>query len=631
MGFEDLVLRLGETTALVRNVFSENLVKKYCNDVKIVFEDHVDRSQALEGHLPKFEEVYQMTVIPTLWSDLFSIECDMLCNKLFLNENIRIAKLMANHVNKLGTDQNYNNFIQLLTHLNTLTHNITQSKVPGLRYVSGILSNLSVYNDRLNVSLQEERAYYDSCCLELLYLSEKQLLDRPLFIEKWRLKVLKFLKDLSLTFNIDKCTHNLSILFFDYYIHLCTQNYINTPSSVSTLDNSASNSGTIPRSLGNSSDLRHSMGSSGGLTHTMGSSGGLTHTVEEDLGPFKENEMLKIGTACYLLAAALREHWVDINKDKYLEQAVEMSYNAFTTKEVITVQLDIIHRMPKGFTSIYTCMEYGLFYLSNIKYNHHNTHGSHHNTQGLQGNSEGLHTNTEGLQGNTEGLQCNTDHSVEMCVGSEGLAGEDVVDDLMLSCCFRFMVHTGALPWFIPPSRCAAVFILHMFLTYLNIDSKKDLIWCRRFCHRVFKMFFDSDVALWYHVFKEIIASFLLNVEKQSSKHRANSGNMRNVDVRNADIRNLDVRNADVRSVVTRDNRIMEARRLAELKRMSEMSYLFSLSSSIFTATEAVVNLYHAKLILQHVSSPGVEELAGLNPKQIQSLLSNITHILRKS
>uniref|UniRef100_A0A3B0MN74 Uncharacterized protein n=1 Tax=Theileria annulata TaxID=5874 RepID=A0A3B0MN74_THEAN len=581
MNLLELVKKLKETNSLVNSTLSEKLVNKYCNDSKIIFEDHVDRSHALETHLPKFEEVYQMTVIPTLWSDLFSIECDMLCNKLFLNENIRIAKLMSNHVNKLGIDPNYSNFIQLLSHINSKIHNTTQDMEE--KYVSGILSNLTVYNDRLNVKVNEDRVYYENCCVELLYLSEKQLLDRPAFIEKWRFKVLKFLKDLSLTFNIDKCTHNLSILFFDYYIHLCTQNYINTPSSVNTLDDSNSHiSHDISRNVRNSVNCI---------------------AEEEDLGPFKENEMLKIGTACYLLAAALREHWVDINKDKYLEQAVEMSYNAFSTKEVITVQLDIIHRMPKGFTSIYTCMEYGLFYLANIKFN-----SITHLDQLIHSHS----IDTGNLRNSID--TGNFPNSNSSGTGYINM----IVDELMLSNCFNFMVKSGALPWlyhclskwddiyisknwnrFIPPSRCAAVFVLHMFLTYLNIDSRKDLIWCRRFCHRVFKMFFDSDVALWYHVFREILSSFLLNVEKQAGRS------------------------------TNKNDRVAEARRSAELKRMSEMSFLFSLSSSIFNATEAIVNLYHTKLILQYISTNGVE-LVGLNPKQIQLLLSNIINILIK-
>ncbi|XP_952297.1 uncharacterized protein TA13080 [Theileria annulata] len=629
MNLLELVKKLKETNSLVNTTLSEKLVNKYCNDSKIIFEDHVDRSHALETHLPKFEEVYQMTVIPTLWSDLFSIECDI------------IAKLMSNHVNKLGIDPNYSNFIQLLSHLNSKIHNTTQGiklsqflciplhtyiylyiplytsiyyyvplyitmylyillctsiyyYVPLYitmylyillymeeKYASGILSNLTVYNDRLNVKVNEDRVYYENCCVELLYLSEKQLLDRPAFIEKWRFKVLKFLKDLSLTFNIDKCTHNLSILFFDYYIHLCTQNYINTPSSVNTLDDSNSH-----------------------LSHDI--------SQEEDLGPFKENEMLKIGTACYLLAAALREHWVDINKDKYLEQAVEMSYNAFSTKEVITVQLDIIHRMPKGFTSIYTCMEYGLFYLANIKFN-----SITHLDQLIHSHS--IDTGNLRNSCDTGNLRNSIDTRNLHNSNSSGTGYINMnVDELMLSNCFNFMVKSGALPWlyhclskwddiyisknwnrFIPPSRCAAVFVLHMFLTYLNIDSRKDLIWCRRFCHRVFKMFFDSDVALWYHVFREILSSFLLNVEKQAGRS------------------------------TNKNDRVAEARRSAELKRMSEMSFLYSLSSSIFNATEAIVNLYHTKLILQYISTNGVE-LVGLNPKQIQLLLSNIINILIK-
>lgn len=583
---------------MVADTLSKNMVAQCCKSSDIDFQDFVSRSVNLETHFPKFDEMYQMSMMPSLWSDLFNIECRMLSNRILLNTNIKVAKLMDNYIFRRGVDPAYTQRMDLLaqiydlttgmynntdepytlgnvakagvngsnvkntgtisqdytlggndTHYNVSASNNThrqtsksqydlvnsaadpkkgytanrssidsavttstmstvrndsiptvydQASVPSL---FSVISNLAVYNERLSRKCSEDRNYYDHCCKKLYYLSEEELLNRPEFIERGRGKSIQFLRQFSRAMGIDKCTHNLALLFFDCYLDRLSRDH---------------QSGLMDSWNGLSTD---------GASDSM-------YNLRTEYHEFTDDEILRVAVACYLLAAGIREHWVDLNKDKYLQHAVDMSNNAFTMREVIAVQLDVLNRMPRGFTTIYTCMEYGLFYLSNIK-----------------------HIN----------------HDVGAPYAAKTSGRMEYFDDfLFLESAFNFLVQTGSLSWlyhcltkwddyyisknwnrFIPPSRSAAVFIFHFFLTFFKIDFEKDLIWCRRFCLRVFRMFYDSDLALWYLVFRENISSFLVCLEKSSD-------------------------------------------------RMYKMRALFDMSSQVFRSAEASVNSYHARIILEY-------------------------------
>ncbi|UKK02077.1 hypothetical protein MACK_001431 [Theileria orientalis] len=583
---------------MVADTLSKNMVAQCCKSSDIDFQDFVSRSVNLETHFPKLEEIYQMSMMPSLWSDLFSIECRMLSNRILLNTNIEVAKLMDTYIFRRGVDPAYSQRMDLLaqiydlttgmynntdetftlgnvakadvnastlkntdkisqdytlggndTHYNVSTTNNTHRQTsrsqydfvnsaaePNQRYPANrnsidsavttstmstirndsipigydqasvsslfsVISNLAVYNERLSKKCSEDRNYYDHCCKKLYYLSEEELLNRPEFIERGRAKAIQFLRQFSRAMGIDKCTHNLALLFFDCYLDRLSKDH---------------QPGLLNSWNGLSTD---------GTSDSM-------YNLRSDYHEYSDEEILKIAIACYMLAAGLREHWVDLNKDKYLQHAVDMSNNAFTMREVIAVQLDVLNRMPRGFTTIYTCMEYGLFYLANIKYINH-------------------------------------DLGAPFAAKSSGRL--EYFDDFMfLGSAFNFLVQTGSLCWlyhcltkwddyyisknwnrFIPPSRSAAVLIFHFFVTFFNIDFEKDLIWCRRFCLRVFKMFYDSDLALWYLVFRENISSFLVCLEKSSD-------------------------------------------------RMYKMRTLFDMSSNVFRSAEASVHSYHARIILEY-------------------------------
>ncbi|UKJ90388.2 hypothetical protein MACJ_001321 [Theileria orientalis] len=579
---------------MVGDTLSKNMVAQCCKSSDIDFQDFVSRSVNLETHFPKLEEIYQMSMMPSLWSDLFSIECKMLSNRILLNTNIEVANLMDTYIFRRGVDPAYSQRMDLLaqiydlttcmynntdealtlgsvakadvnnignkkqdytlggnhTHSNVSTANnthrqttsrsqydfVTSAAEPNQRYppnrnsidsavttstmstirndsipighdqasissLFSVISNLAVYNERLSKKCSEDRNYYDHCCKKLYYLSEEELLNRPEFIERGRAKAIQFLRQFSRAMGIDKCTHNLALLFFDCYLDLISKE--NQPGMINNWNGMC----------------------------TDGTSDSI-YNLRTEYNEYSDEQILKIAIACYLLAAGLREHWVDLNKDKYLQHAVDMSNNAFTMREVISVQLDVLNRMPRGFTTIYTCMEYGLFYLANIKYINH-------------------------------------DLGAPFAAKSSGRL--EYFDDFMfLESAFNFMVQTGSLCWlyhcltkwddyyisknwnrFIPPSRSAAVLIFHFFVTFFNIDFEKDLIWCRRFCLRVFRMFYDSDLALWYVVFRENISSFLVCLEKSSD-------------------------------------------------RMYKMRTLFDMSSNVFRSAEGSVHSYHARIILEY-------------------------------
>nr|PVC51853.1 hypothetical protein MACL_00001236 [Theileria orientalis] len=588
-----------KVSAMVAETLSKDMVAQCCQSSDIDFQDFLSRSLNLETHLPKLEEIYQMSMMPTMWSDLFGIECRMLANRILLNTNIEVVNLMNTYISRKGVDPAYSQRMNLLgqiyelttgmynntdealakgsvaksdvkssnlkntgdksqdytlggteTHSNASTASNTHRQTttrsqydfvksapePTQKYaanrnsidsavtastmstarndsiqggydqasVSGlfsVISNLAVYNERLSKKCAEDRTYYNHCCKKLYYLSEEELLNRPEFVERGRAKATQFLRQFSRAMGIDKCTHNLALLFFDCYLDRLSRDHQRHPLSTWNSVPTDATSDTI-------------------------------YNLRRNYHEYSDEDVLKIAVACYLLAAGLREHWVDLNKDKYLQHAVDMSNNAFTMREVIAVQLDVLNRMPRGFTTIFTCMEYGLFYLSNLKYINH-------------------------------------DLSAPYTAKSSGRM-EYFDDFLFLESAFNFMVQSGSLCWlyhcltkwddyyisknwnrFIPPSRAAAVLVFHFFVSFFKIDIEKDLVWCRRFCLRVFRMFYDSDLALWYLVFRENISSFLVCLERSSD-------------------------------------------------RMYKMRALFEMSSNVFRSAEASVNSYHARIILEY-------------------------------
>ncbi|EKX73428.1 conserved hypothetical protein [Theileria equi strain WA] len=447
--------------------FKDILIVDTCRTLQIDIDEYKTSSLNLLTHLPKPYEMSTMDSSPNLWSDLFHTEVSMLCNTKLLDESIEIANKLKKWALKMvkngmtvedtmhSSVDSFDGPIHDINCIETMEFTIAH-----------VLNNVYVYNARLSDAPREQREYYDYVTRSLFYIKEEQLLTRVDAVEKERGNVLLFLRQLSKIFDIDKCTHNLAILYFDTY---------------------------ITRSI-----------NEGSIT-----------ALELDY-----KTLLKIATAAYLLAAALREHWIDISRDTYLEHAVNRSLNAFQAHDVVMVQLDILQTMPKGFTNIYVTMEYGLFYLANIR-------GAANWPQESGDSSSSVYglSNTRSID--TEYLDTPT-----FDVDNTGC-----LDYLLLNTAFSYIVENGSFIWlyqclsrwddvyiaknwnrFTPPSRAAAVLIFHLFVNFYNIDPEVHLEWCRRFSFKIFRMYYDCDLALWYKVFKDRIAIFLRNIEQSSQR-----------------------------------------------------------------------------------------------------------------
>ncbi|KAK2196031.1 bifunctional Cyclin-like superfamily/Cyclin [Babesia duncani] len=432
--FGATVEKLIEIAQRTRKAFEYSLVTETSKQLEIDLNECRKRSLSLLSHLPKPYEMRCMNHIPGLWADLFHTEIDLMCNKLLLDTNVEIGHRLC-----VWASKHKNPSVTPFQHECMQTPQNAKSQDPEALLLTA-MESLFVFNEYLTETCIENREIYQKMSDRLYYITEEQLLQRHSILRTERGNALTFLKNLSRTFDIDKCTHNLAILYFDAYFDMLIK------------------------------DARH----------------------------FSNAKILTVATAAYLLAAALREHWVDISKDSYLEYATAKSQGAFKMQDVITTQMQILQAMPKGFTTIYVAMEYGLFYLANIR----------------GGGDEDMETESLGL-----------------------VYSNAITDFLSLNLAFQYMVENGAFAWvyhslskwddlyiaknwnrFIPPSRVAAVLVFHLFIDFYQIDHTKHLVWCRRFCAHVFKMYYDCDVALWYKVFRENCKSFLACIAKSSQR-----------------------------------------------------------------------------------------------------------------
>ncbi|GIX62196.1 60S ribosomal protein L35a, putative [Babesia caballi] len=182
------------------------------------------------------------------------------------------------------------------------------------------------------------------------------------------------------------------------------------------------------------------------------------------------------------------------------------------------------------------------------------------------------------------------DDGLESGLASEGLGGARALTDyLLLELGFRYMVENGAylfvyhslVRWddlyvarnwnaFLPPSRAAAVLLFHFFVEFFGVDYRKDVIWCRRFCSRAFRMLYDCDVGLWYAVLEESIRKWVDSLKAPS-------------------------------------------------KRYSEMGLLFKVASQKFQAAATCVQTFWARLLFDHVDKGG--ELEGLGQVDLKAAL----------
>ncbi|ORM41065.1 uncharacterized protein BXIN_0380 [Babesia sp. Xinjiang] len=533
----DLYGRMIEVYDRVNNCFVSAFSLNGCESLTFDVEEYRRRSCHLLSHLPNHEEMQGMNNVAGLWSDLFQTEITLLSNTLLLDKNIAIANKMKHHF--LTREKTPITPAQLLMasrplmdiQASALEHT-NNADGPIERSVISALNHIITFNERLGKECNEDRNYYDKLCEELYLIKESQLMRRSAIAARERTKVMPYLKRLCQSFDTDKCTMHLAMLFFDFYLD-----------SILERDNI-------------------------------------------DTTPDHE-QMVRIATAAYLLACALREHWTDISSDSYLDRAAQMATGTFTPQDIMATQLDILQTMPRGFTSMYTAMEYGIFYLANVKgaykpqkitaTTQNSTRSSPRQTPGSGDDYNGINigarmrrrTSPKDDSDTTMPPQSSEENSFESKLvsrapnGYQGITqmrrqptasfdsnllghteslqdgdGERVLCDyLLLEMAFRYMVENGGfafvyhclLRWddlymsrnwniFIPPSRVAAVLIFHFFVEFCGVDHRKDLVWCRRFCYRVFRMLYDCDVALWYQMFRENIRKWLSTVAQSSAR-----------------------------------------------------------------------------------------------------------------
>lgn len=529
----DLCSRCQEVYQRVNNCFSTAFALNHCESLTFDVEEYRKRSMALLSHLPSSDEMQGMHQIFGLWSDLFQTEISMLCNPILLERNITIAKKMRHYI--LTRERPPASSRQKLVTSPALVK--VQASALGTqdagsmdaeRYALNIVNQLVTFNERMHMESTEDRSYYETLCDELYFIKESELLNRSSLVESTRSKVLPFLKRLSRMFDMDKCTLNLSMLFFDFYL-----------------------------------DSRLARGP--------------TESCLDD------SQVLCIGTACYLLACALREHWTDISCDSYLDRAAQMVSGAFTSRDIVVTQLDILQTMPKGFTSMYTATEYAIFFLTNIKGLYkpacdslsmpNSVNSTSNGSQGSSAHGGDYGTIRTPLSASTPNSTGPSQKSAESSASSnnsrevvrrspgssvgnnfgrtntvpiDGCDGtrrssdeletmQALNDYLLLEMGFKYMVENGGfafvyhcvMRWddsyvsrnwnlFIPPSRVAAVLVFHFFVEFFGVDHRKDLVWCRRFCYKAFRMLYDCDVALWYHMFRDNIRKWVKNVAQSS-------------------------------------------------------------------------------------------------------------------
>ncbi|GBE59495.1 amine-terminal domain cyclin, putative [Babesia ovata] len=609
----DLHGRMLEVYQRVNDCFSSAFALNHCESLTFDVVEYRSRSYYLLSHLPCFEEMQGMNQVAGLWSDLFQTELSMLSNPLLLDKNIAIAKRMKHHY--LTRDHPPPSASQRLQ----ASPALTEVQASALDYtpvtddssvepaVMSVLNNLVTFNERLSKDCSEDRTYYDKLREGLIFIRESELLRRSPIGARDRGKALPFLKRLCQSFDTDKCTLNLSMLFLDFYLETVV--------------------------------AREDF-----------------HDTEDD------SRVLRIAAAAYLLACALREHWTDISSDSYLERASQMVNGVFTPQDIMATQLDILQTMPRGFTSMYTTMEYGIFFLANIKGNYKPPR-THTSTPSNPSKSSGQSNPTMRRGSSSEdtsayirdyrlrrALNSPNDSDATMPSGSstestngfprpstsrfgssydtnrttnapfrqptdrlstlpvnetepsassapQGMARSLALRDyLLLEMAFRYMVENGGfaflyhclIKWddmyiarnwnlFIPPSRMAAVLIFHFFAEFCGVDWQKDVVWCRRFCFRVLRMLYDCDVALWYQMFQESIRKWTNSVAQSST-------------------------------------------------RLGEMALLLELSGQKFRAAEATLHTFWSKLLFDYTERGG--ELTDLEHVSLKSALPAVYQLM---
>ncbi|PFH38034.1 hypothetical protein BESB_003750 [Besnoitia besnoiti] len=85
------------------------------------------------------------------------------------------------------------------------------------------------------------------------------------------------------------------------------------------------------------------------------------------LDPEKEDQVSLAAVACLLIAAGLRGHWKDLQKDAYLAAIVRGLDFPYSIDEVIQTQYDILHLLPSGIMLSKTVIDYFRLYLAHLK------------------------------------------------------------------------------------------------------------------------------------------------------------------------------------------------------------------------------------------------------------------------
>ncbi|KAK1444868.1 hypothetical protein BgAZ_107740 [Babesia gibsoni] len=533
----DVYWRLKQVYDRVNECFFTSFSLSQCDSLTFDVEEYRRRSINLLSHLPSHAEMQGMNQIPGIWSDLFQTEIAMLSNHLLLERNIGIAERMKHYILTREHPVTYQSqklvMSPALVKLQaSVLSNENAQDLKVEKCVLHVVNQLFIFNERINTECAEDRQYYEEMREELYTIKEHELLNRLPSVGKDRTKVLPFLRRLSQMFDTDKCTLHLAMLFFDFYVHtLLSRGAIESPmdhnqalcistacyllacalrehwtdiSSDSYLERAAemvSGAFTSQDIVATQLDILQTMPKGFTCMYTVFEYG--VFYLANIKGAYIPPNA-GIGNPI-LLAGRISEDCSTYRSDRYtvrspLSQEEESVKGAFRSQEDRIVESrgdvglengDGNHRSPMS------AMAYNMCRSPTIQLEEAAKPGQ------------------------------NPVFDVE--------SARALCDYLLLELGFKYLVENGGyafiyhslIRWddlyvsrnwniFIPPSRAAVVLIFHFFVEFFGVDHRKDLIWCRRFCSKVFHMLYDSDVALWYKMYRENIITWVSSLSKSS-------------------------------------------------------------------------------------------------------------------
>ncbi|CCF75292.1 hypothetical protein BmR1_04g05470 [Babesia microti strain RI] len=406
-----------------------------------------------------------------IWNDLYKNEIKLLPSTILYDKILNISKTISDHVtttvSKSDRSFHIEEYLNKINNIQPQNRNsvdsVATSRIESnsqniyleeqVKLLASI-NSLLLLDETLNEA-QDGNFYYDqlkSFPRDCLISVNINKKDDWSRVKDKRYTLLNFVKQICKGCNFDKTTCGLTLLLFDSFIHI-------------------------------KNDCEYHGNDGAGVSNDAGNNG------------FSQDYLNKYAVACLMLIAGLREHWTDIKRDSYLENIISAYKSKFTIQEIARCQMEIIKTMPKGFTNIYVPFEYGLFFLSVLR--------------DIEETSQ-------------------TNENADNCCGS-------VDDGLGLDCLYSYLRKTCAISWVysiitkwdelflyenwnstITPSRAAAAIFLHIFLDFYQCEGDKNVLWCRRFCSRVFKMLYDCDVGLWYHCIKNQLCIVYMEIAKAS-------------------------------------------------------------------------------------------------------------------